>query len=649
MLSTLGGAAMSTRRNHLEEHHDHLEWRLQGRLTALTLFLGAGAYAASHLTADPFPSILFAAAYTAGLWHPVQETLAKLRVAQLDIDFLMILVAAGAWLLGHPGEGAALLVLFNAGHTMEEYARARTHSALGELLADLPETVIRLAPDGTRESVAPELLRAGDRIIVRPGERVPVDSHHQRGTSSYDCSSLTGESRPIVAKEGLEIPSGALNQEGLVELEVLRPASESAWQKVIRLIENAPARQSPAQVLSERAGRIFTVAILAVSAVAFLIWWLALGLGFETAAYRAMVLLVAGSPCAIVLSLPSAILAGIASGARRGILFNGGAGLCNLGDVSSVAFDKTGTLSTGEPGVVRMLESNATAEDRQVALALARASTHPASAAVRRHLVDDATSVELVNDIREVPGWGMVGRYAGSVVTLGRGDTPSTADPASNDALGRVVYTRDGAVRITFLLNETARPGAASCVRALQSENVHCLILSGDTQSAVTRMAESVGILDARGELRPEEKWAAIQALRRDRGVAMVGDGINDVPALSAATVGVAMGIRGSAAALSQADVVLVKDRLEDLVVARRISKLTRAIIAQNLTIAIVAAAVMVAFSLAGSLPLVLGVFGHEGGTVLVVLNSLRLLAVGRTDDGGSWESRALREATAGA
>ncbi|MBI1292717.1 cadmium-translocating P-type ATPase [bacterium] len=619
--------------DHCDSHghsHDHEgeTWQSGAIFAACTLLLGVAAWAIEKQSPTA-GFVLFLGAYIAGLWHPIQEAAEKLAHLEIDVDLLMILVAVGAWLLGQPVEGAALLVLFNAGHAMEAFARARTHSALGDLMAELPETVLRL--DGEDEHPIPlaEIV-VGDRLRIRPGDRVPVDSQIIEGVTTIDLSAITGESAPLPSRPGQQIPSGALNRDGVLTVEALRPPTESAYQKIVRIVEDAPARKSPAQQLSESVGRWFTMAILLVSISAFLVWWLAMGLEVKVAAYRAMVLLVAGSPCAIVLSIPSAVLAAISAGARGGILFNGGIGLGALARVRHVAFDKTGTLSTGEPGVVRVLwNSDNRDEDLSLAFALARTSTHPASEAVRCHVQENApalvTNTPHLTEIREAPGVGMQGIWNGETVELGR--DYQRGESADDEAhLGRVVLRRNGIVRARFLLSENARPGAAATTRALREAGVAPLILSGDTQSAVDRMAAEVGIADARGELRPEAKWQVIRDLAEKGGVAMVGDGINDVPALSAATVGVAMGIRGSAAALAQADVVLVKDRLEDLTGAFQLSRRCQTIVNQNLAIAIGAAAILVLFALIGELPLALGVFGHEGGTVLVVLNSLRLL-----------------------
>ncbi|MCC5875279.1 MAG: cadmium-translocating P-type ATPase, partial [Candidatus Sumerlaeia bacterium] len=515
---------------------------------------------------------------------------------------------------------------FGASKAMEEYARARTHRSIEELTRDMPRFVTTVECGKQRE-IAVDDLHVGALVVIRPGERVPLDCVVVEGESDSDLSAMTGESEPLAVRRGVELPSGAVNGRGRLMARVLRPARESAWQKIIRLVENAPARRSPAEVLSERVGRIFTVVILLASGVGFLAWWLLAGLDAGTAAYRAMVLLVAGSPCAIVLSIPSAILAAIASGARRGILFNGGIGLYAIGRARTVAFDKTGTLSTGEPGVLKVSgTASADAELLAATLELARSSTHPASRAVERHLRGrhiEPAGIQL-DQVSERPGHGISARWRGCVIALGRAGTID-GDGGDGD-FSRSVVSLDDEEMIRFHLSETPREGARETVAALARRGLRPMVLSGDHQGAVNRMARSIGIDDARGGLAPDEKWKIVSGEAERGGIIMVGDGVNDAPALTAATAGVAMGIRGSAATLAQADIILAKDRLFDLVEAWELGGRTRAIIRQNLVISIGAASIMVITAAFGALPLLAGVIGHEGGTVLVVLNSLRLL-----------------------
>lgn len=618
---------------------DKAEWMPFVRATAVCLVALLAALAVESF----FPLVavcLYAVSFVAGMRYTLPEAAQALARWKVDVDFLMLLVALGAWQLGHPAEGASLLVLFNGSRAMESYARRRTRSSIEELARDLPRKATRLR-DGNREEIALGEVVVGDVLVVKPGERVPVDCKLVDGTTTLDLSPITGESELQKATPGTEIPSGAVNGESLIEVRALRLASESAYQKIITLIENAPQRRSPAQVLSDRIGERFTLVILSVSAIGFVGWWQIGELSMAEAGYRAMVLLVAGSPCAIVLSIPSAILAAIASGARRGVLFNGGLGLGALATLKLAAFDKTGTLSTGVPGVMKITGDGA--EDPEilaVARELAESSTHPASKSIARYFKEQwegKLPAVTLDDISERPGRGMGAQWGTMRVELGR---PRGCDALDEEdpEFSRTILCADGKPRLRFFLSETPRPQAAETMAELHKRGIRTMMISGDVRAAVERMAKSVGIDDARAELKPEQKWQIIQDEAARQPTMMVGDGVNDAPALAAATVGVAMGVRGSAATLAQADIILVKDRLDDLIAALDLAQRTRRVINQNLAIAIGAASIMITLAIVGILPLILGVFGHEGGTVLVVLNSLRLLV-------GSDRPHAVRDA----
>lgn len=606
---------------HVHTHNAAEDWRAELRTTAICF----GALVVAWFVHERWPAAgwaLFAVSYAAGALGPLKEALHDLRHGSLNVDFLMILVAAGAAALGHPEEGAMLLVLFGASRTMESWAHERTRNAIQELMRDFPREATVVEGDAHR-TIAVADVAPGMKLLVRPGDTIPVDSRVVDGVGSADVSAINGESEPLALAPGTEVPSGAVNGMDVVVVEALRLPTESAWQKIVRLVESAPDRKSDAQIVGDRVGAWFTWTILSASAIGFVAWRFGMELTTGQAAYRAMALLVAGSPCALVLSIPSAVMAAIAAGARRGALFNGGKALHAASHIRTIVFDKTGTLTTGEPSVARV-EGPSAGDERflAVARALAHSSKHPASRAVATHL-DGGERAE-IDSVREIAGQGVVAGWEGRVVQLGRDPEPAGVQHRG----GIVALSVDGRAAVRFLLTETLRPGVARVVGELRARGLHTMILSGDRAEAVETVAAQVGVDEARGALRPEDKHRLVaESVAAGRPVMMVGDGINDVPALAAATCGAAMGMRGSAAALAQADIVLTHDRLDDLVGAMDLASSTRKIIRQNMTIAIGAAATLVAFAVAGNLPLVAGVFGHEGGTVLVVLNSLRLLA----------------------
>ena len=586
-------------------------------------------------------------AFLLGGWDLTRQAWADLRHLQFDTHFLMLLVVPGSVAVGAWGEGALLLVLFSASSAMESFASGRTRREIDALLRRAPRTARRLM-DGREAMVPVESLAPGDAVRVTAGEQVPVDLTVTSGASACDESSLTGESVPVEKSAGSMASGGTLNLWGVLEGRVLRPSAESALQRIIRLIESAQRQKAPVQRFTDRFGTGYTVLVLAACTAVFLHAWLRTGAPPFTSAssqpsafYRAMTLLVVLSPCALVLSVPSAILSAIAHGARHGILFRGGAAVENLARVGWVTLDKTGTLTVGDLKVARFEPVRGDASGLlDAAAAMSAVSNHPMSRAVARHLADDEAprSDAPLGSSETVPGRGLLAQWKGAPAALGHRELvpdasglDATALPPPAEGLSEVwVAVPGGAGR--FLLSDTLRPGAAALVRRLHEDGVETCILTGDRASTAAAIAAQCGIREWRADLRPEDKLAAVMALRATgRKVAMVGDGVNDAPVLAAADVGIAMGGRGSDAAIEQADVVLMNDRLENVARARELSARANRIIRQNLAVSLGTIAIMALLAvLLPGLPLSLGVAAHEGSTVVVVLNSLRLLARGR-------------------
>jgi Cd2+/Zn2+-exporting ATPase len=632
---------------HADDDHDHHadEWKWQ---LALAIACGVLGLVAAYAVPAPWRIPVFALSYLAGAWFPAEEVWERLRQRAIDVHFLMLAVAAGAASIGAWGEGATLLFLFSLSGALEHYALGRTQKEIRSLFHDAPKTATVLDANGHEREVKVDSLQAGLRLLVKPGSQFPVDAEVLKGSTAADESNLTGEATPVEKKIGDTVLAGTINLWGAVEVSVLRPAAESSLQKIIKLIKEAQHQKAPAQRFTDQFSTYYTYAALALSAAMFFVWWLGLGLTpftsvgeTKSAFYRTMTLLVVASPCALVLSIPSAVLAAIAWGARHGVLIRGGAAVEKLAEVNVVALDKTGTLTTGELRVekVESFPPGREMEIAQLAYSLDRLSTHPLARAVTRHGKQQGlTPVEFAH-FESVTGQGVRGQCERGEILLGRRDWIASA--RGDQAVAKVQTTEAGFSEIwlssggellgRIILRDDIRPQAQALVDELKSSGLRTVVLTGDRRATAEHLKTELHLDEVRAELKPEEKVAAIKALSEGKNrVAMIGDGVNDAPSLAVAHVGVAMGARGSDAALEQADVVLMHDRLENFLAAFRLSQRARRIIRQNLVISMGTVAVLVVFALIGKIPLPVGVVGHEGSTVIVVMNSLRLLFGGK-------------------
>ena len=621
---------------------DPNEWKRLATRSGLCLVFGLAAIAAQRFGAAPAVVFsLFGLTYLSGAWDAVAESWHRIRQGELEIHFLMVAVALGAALIGAWSEGALLLFLFSASGAMEHFAGARTQREISALLRGAPKTATVLENGSERER-AVEALEPGVELRVRAGEQVPIDLRVTRGESACDESNLTGESRAMPKQPGDVALAGTLNIWGVIEGIALRPASESALQKIVRLIEQAQHFKAPSQRFSDRFGTHYTYLVLAACTTFFALGWLGFGWppflssgGRPSAFYRAMTLLVVMSPCALVLSVPSAILSAIASGARRGVLFRGGAAIETLADVRTVALDKTGTLTEGVPALVG-IDSFKGKEHEVVAAAynLARLSHHPISRAIQRIGVARAVDSIDFGSVESRTGGGIMARSRGLLYAMGSRDFVSSTIPgASCDAFRSdehdvaEVWVGGPGLCGRFLLRDQLRSEARVVIEQLRRAGLRTVMLTGDRSATANLIGQEAGIDEVRAELSPAAKVAAVQELKGAGGkVAMIGDGVNDAPSLAAADVGVAMGARGSDAAMEQAEVVLMHDRLEKFVAAYELSRRAKRIIGQNIAIALGTVILMALLALTRGIPLSLGVVAHEGSTVVVVLNSLRLL-----------------------
>jgi Cd2+/Zn2+-exporting ATPase len=526
---------------------------------------------------------------------------------------------------------------------LEHFVLYRTHREINALTKAAPKFAHVLLPDGTTEDRGVAGLRIGDVIVVKPDELFAVDGTVVSGLTAADESTLTGEAMPITKETGAAIFGGTLNLWGLVQVRVDKLATQSSLAKIITLIQTAQKMRAPSQRFTDRFGTRYTLLTLGIVALMFFVWWLVFGIPpFENTAaskssfYRAMTLLVVMSPCALVLSIPSAILAAIAWGARHGILFRGGAAIEKLAEVDVIAMDKTGTLTEGELKVTKIESFPAGREDDvlRIAVNLESNSNHPIARAITRHGQAKGFVAEKLAEFHSIAGQGLRGRTESGLSYVGRREL--VHDSALGDALAGVpdaplgfseVWVLHEQIVGRILLKDEVRPGSRAVLESLAKDGVRTIMLTGDRRAAATEVAKQLGLSEVRAGLHPEDKVAAIHELtQQGHKVAMVGDGVNDAPSLAAAHVSVAMGARGSDAALEQSDVVLMQDKIEKLLSARRISAHARRIIQQNIVISLGSVIIMAVASLFGIVPLSLGVLTHEGSTVLVCLNSLRLL-----------------------
>ncbi|HUC85537.1 MAG TPA: cation-translocating P-type ATPase [Candidatus Acidoferrales bacterium] len=631
-----------------EEGHPADEWKWQ---LAAAMLCGVCSLLAVFVLPPPLKIVGFVAAYIGGAFFPAEEALERLRRRILDIHFLMLAVAAGAAFLGAWAEGATLLFLFSFSGALEHYALGRTQKEIRSLFRDVPKTATALDTHGAETEVPVEKLRIGARLLIKPGAQFPVDGEIAKGNTAADESNLTGEATPVEKKVGDLALAGTINLWGAVEMLVTRPAAESSLQKIIKLIKEAQQRKAPAQQFADKFSTYYTYSVLGLSITMFFVWWLGFHLAAfassvesQSAFYRTMTLLVVSSPCALVLSIPSAVLAAIAFGARHGILFRGGAAVEKLAGIGVVCLDKTGTLTTGELRVEKV-ESFPPGRERgiaQLAYSLEKLSTHPLARAITRHGKQNGLQPMQFEGFESVTGHGLKARLNGVEYRLGGRDwfdlgrraaaRYGTADAELKiappvDAGFSEVWVEGGELLGRVILRDDIRPQSAGVLEELREEGLRSVVLTGDRKAAAEHLRQALNLEDVRAELKPDQKVAAIRELSRQGNlVAMIGDGVNDAPSLAAAHIGVAMGARGADAALEQADVVLMHDRLENFVAAFRLSQRARGIIRQNLLISLGTIVVLVSFALLGKVPLTIGVVGHEGSTVVVVMNSLRLL-----------------------
>jgi Zn2+/Cd2+-exporting ATPase len=587
-------------------------------------------------------------AYIVGGYGSAIEGLTTLWAdRELDVDLLMIVAALGAAGLGWWQQeyeliidGAVLILIFAISGALEGYAMARTERSIRSLMSLTPD-LARAIVSGLEQQTPIDRLQVGDILLVKPGEMIPTDAIVIAGASSIDCSAITGESLPVETAVGDEVFGGTINGNGALTLRVHQPPASSLIQRIIVLVQQAQTATPASQAFIEKFERgyakvIVILGVLFATLPPFLWHW-----DWETTIYRALIFLVVASPCALMAAIMPTLLSGMANGAKQGILFKGGNTLETIGQIKAVAFDKTGTLTTGKLVVVEIIpiECPNPQEILQLAATVESSSEHPIGRAIVIAAQVQNLAFNPATEITAIPGLGITGILSGQSLAVGKTQLMSEsvrAKIAAHQALvddlaatGQTIVWVVSADRLcgAIALADTLRPESVALVRRLQQMGIDQIMLTGDRQESAQAIAQQLGITQVHAELLPEDKVDLIAQLQSKYGdVAMVGDGINDAPALAAANIGIAMGGVGSDVALETADVVLMTDSLDKLVQAIELGRRTQRIIKQNIMFALSLIVLLLVGNFMGGINMPLGVFGHEGSTVLVTLSGLRLL-----------------------
>ncbi|MBT9584377.1 cadmium-translocating P-type ATPase, partial [bacterium] len=591
----------------------------------------------SHAGSPILPSVLFGLSIFSGGFFAVRGAWNTAMQGRLDIEALMVLAAVGAGALGKFFEGGFLLFLFSLGHALEHRAMERARKSIESLGKLRPETALRKRGDKL-ETVPIGELRRGDRVLVRPGDRVPVDGVIKDGTSTLDQAAVTGESVPVTRTVSESVFAGTVNVDGTLEVEVTRLSGESVLARVVDMVAEAEARKGPSQLFARRVEQTFVPVALGLAPLLTAILYFS-GVTFADAVLRGISVLVAASPCALAISTPAAVLSAVARAARAGVLIKGGTHLEALGKLKAVAFDKTGTLTEGKPKVVAIRPAAGQTENDLLitAAALENQSSHPLGRAIVEEASARGLEVPMASQTRALLGKGLTGQLEGQSIQVGspsmfEGQTiPDWVHPGVTELqeAGRtaVVVERGGQFLGILGLADVARKDARATIKRLKSLGVSkTIMLSGDNLITARAIAKEVGVDEVKAPLLPEEKVTAIRDLAKETTVAMIGDGVNDAPALASASIGVAMGGAGSDVALETADIVLMADNLEALPFAVELARESVTTIKWNLSIAMGVSALLVTASCFGWVNISEAVVLHEGSTIVVVFNGLRLL-----------------------
>ncbi|MDR6809769.1 Cd2+/Zn2+-exporting ATPase [Dyadobacter sp. BE34] len=601
----------------------------------------------------------YIAAYVFGGFYTLKDAIEAIRERKFEIDSLMLLAAIGAAILGEWAEGALLLFLFSMGHALEHFAMAKARKSIEDLtnLAPPVATVIR---DGKESEIGIEQLVIGDLIIVKPNSKIPADGVVVKGHASVNQAPITGESVPVdkspvddpekdyskdaSIKSEHRVFAGTINGAAALEIKVIKKSSDSTISRLIEMVNQAEQQKSPTQLFTDRFEKYFVPSVVVLVAI-LCFAYVVIDEPFSKSFYRAMSVLVAASPCALAISTPSAVLSGVARAARGGVLIKGGRPLEDLGRISSIAFDKTGTLTEGKPVLTNALPLGDVSEEELLttAIAVEKLSDHPLAAAIVKGASKKLgnNDVNAADKVQAVTGKGVTAELNGRKISIGNKalfeqDGHNIPDQAQEivkrlekEGHTSMLVKRDDEFIGIISLMDVPRKEAKAVLDALSSIGVKKMImLTGDNQQVAEAVAKQIGITDAMGNLMPEDKVKAVSELdKSENRVAMVGDGVNDAPAMAKSTVGIAMGAAGSDVALETADIALMGDKLESLPFAIGLSRKSRKIIQQNLWFSLGVVAILIPLTISGIASIGPAVMAHEGSTLLVVFNALRLLA----------------------
>lgn len=643
------------------EHHEH--GGIFGKNTELIfasicgVALGAG-FGISFINGMPewLSLSLYIIAYFFGGFFTAKEAVETILKGGFEIDFLMLVAAVGAAILGAWVEGALLLFLFSLGHSLEHYAMGKAQKSI-EALTSLAPPVAMVIRNGKPEEVPIEQLKIGEVIIVKPNSKIPADGVVVKGEGSVNQAPITGESIPVDKspvpdaskdysqdnniKPAFRVFAGTINGASVLEIKVTKAASDSTISRLVKMVNEAQKQKSPTQLFTDKFEKYFVPAVLLlVTALCFA--FLVVNESFAQSFYRAMAVLVASSPCALAISTPSAVLSGVARAARAGVLIKGGRPLEDMGSLNAIAFDKTGTLTTGKPELTHIIPLNGVSEEKllSIAIAVEKLSDHPLAEAIVSGSMKKVkeTSIPEARNVKNIIGRGVQAEVDGKVVLIGN-KALFDRDRLSEEILAQVVaLEKDGHTSMLvkrdqdfigiIALMDVPREDAKRALADLADLGIRKMILlTGDNQQVADAIAKQIGVTESLGNLMPEDKVKAIQKLTQAEGmVAMVGDGVNDAPAMAKSTVGIAMGAAGSDVALETADVALMGDRLESLPFTIGLSRKARGIIRQNLWISLGMVTALIPLTILGIASIGPAVICHEGSTLLVVFNALRLL-----------------------